>query len=91
MAHGAAAVRSPKSLILLGKRRWHVRCFVYLVMARSTVTLILPQAQGVASMRPAMAGMLVRRRRGGSLSFAPIDARLARAQLAAIQSIKVSR
>jgi len=42
-------------------------------------------------MRPAVAGMLVRRRRGGSVSFAPIDARLARAQLAAIQTVKVSR
>ena len=60
-------------------------------MARSTVTLILPHAQGVASVRPAMAGMLVRRRRGGSVSFAPIDARLARAQLAAIHAIKPSR
>lgn len=60
-------------------------------MARSTVTLILPHAQGVASVRPAMAGMLVRRRRGGGMSFAPIDARLARAQLAAIHAIKASR
>src|SRR5436190_2119800 len=39
-------------------------------MARSTVTLILPHAQGVASMRPAMAGMMVRRRRGGSVMLA---------------------
>jgi hypothetical protein len=38
-----------------------------------------------------MAGLLVRRRRGGSVSFAPIDARLARAQLAAISAQKVSR
>jgi hypothetical protein len=60
-------------------------------MARSTVTLILPQAQGVASTRPAMAGMLVKRRRGGSVTFTPIDARLARAQLAAISAVKVSR
>jgi len=60
-------------------------------MARSTVTLILPHAQGVASVRPAMAGMLVRRRPGGSVMFTPIDARLARAQLAAIHSVKVSR
>lgn len=60
-------------------------------MARSTVTLILPNAQGVASTRPVLAGMLVKRRRGGSVSFAPIDARLARAQLTAIQSIKVTR
>jgi hypothetical protein len=60
-------------------------------MARSTVTLILPHAQGVASTRPAMAGMLVRRRRGGGVMFAPIDARLARAQLAAISAIKVTR
>jgi len=60
-------------------------------MARSTVTLILPQAQGVASSRPATAGMLVKRRRGGSVMFAPIDARLARAQLAAIQAIRISR
>jgi hypothetical protein len=36
-------------------------------------------------------GMLVRRRRGGSVTFAPIDARLARAQLAAISALKVSR
>jgi hypothetical protein len=35
--------------------------------------------------------MLVRKRRGGSVLFAPIDARLARAQLAAIQATKVSR
>jgi len=63
----------------------------YIVMARSTVTLILPHAQGVASMRPAVAGMLVKRRRGGSVMFAPIDARLARAQLAAISAVKVSR
>jgi hypothetical protein len=60
-------------------------------MAKSTVTLILPQAQGVASSRPAMAGMLVKRSRGGSVSFAAIDARLARAQLAAIHAVKVSR
>jgi hypothetical protein len=60
-------------------------------MTRSTVTLILPQAQGVASTRPAIAGMLVKRRRGGSVSFAPIDARLARAQLAAIHAVKASR
>ena len=46
-------------------------------MARSTVTLILPQAQGVASMRPVLAGMMVRRRRGGSVTFAPIDAETA--------------
>jgi hypothetical protein len=63
----------------------------YIVMARSTVTLILPNAQGVASMRPQLAGMMVRRRRGGSVTFAPIDARLARAQLTAIQAVKVSR
>jgi len=55
------------------------------------VTLILPHAQGVASMRPAMAGMLIKRRRGGSVTFTPIDARLARAQLAAISAVKVSR
>jgi len=60
-------------------------------MARSTVTLILPQAQGVASVRPATAGMMVRKRRGGSVMFAPIDARLARAQLSAIHATKVSR
>jgi hypothetical protein len=63
----------------------------YTVMARSTVTLILPHAQGIASMRPALAGMMVKRRRGGSVMFAPIDARLARAQLTAIQAVKVSR
>ena len=62
----------------------------YTVMARSTVTLILPHAQGVASMRPAMAGMMVRRRRGVVI-YAPIDARLARAQLTAIHAVKVSR
>jgi len=62
----------------------------YTVMARSTVTLILPHAQGVASMRPAMAGMMVKRRRGGVM-FAPIDARLAKAQLSAIHAVKVSR
>jgi hypothetical protein len=60
-------------------------------MARSTVTLILPQAQGIASSRPALAGMLVKRRRGSVVMFAPIDARLARAQLTAIQAVKVSR
>jgi hypothetical protein len=60
-------------------------------MARSTVTLILPHAQGVASSRPVLAGMMIKRRRGGSVMFAPIDARLARAQLTAIHSIKVSR
>jgi hypothetical protein len=63
----------------------------YTVIARSTVTLILPHAQGVASMRPAMAGMLVKRRRGGSVMFTPVDARLARAQLTAIHAVKVSR
>ena len=62
----------------------------YTVMARSTVTLILPHAQGVASTRPAMAGMMVRRRRGVVI-YAPIDARLARAQLTAIHAVKVSR
>jgi hypothetical protein len=62
----------------------------YTVKARSTVTLILPHAQGVASMRPAMAGMMVRRRRGVVI-YAPIDARLARAQLTAIHAVKVSR
>jgi hypothetical protein len=61
------------------------------MMTTSTVTLILPHAQGVASMRPAMAGMLVKRRRGGHVLFAPVDARLARAQLSAIHAIKVSR
>jgi hypothetical protein len=55
------------------------------------VTLILPHAQGVASMRPQLAGMMVRRRRGGSVMFATIDTRLARAQLAAISATKVSR
>ena len=61
------------------------------VMARSTVTLILPNAQGIASERVQLAGMLIKRRRGGSVSFAPIDARLARAQLAAIHATRVSR
>jgi hypothetical protein len=42
-------------------------------------------------MRPAAAGMMVKRRRGGSVMFTSIDARLARAQLAAIQAVKVSR
>jgi hypothetical protein len=60
------------------------------VTAKSTMTLILPNAQGVASERAAMAGMLVKRRRGVVL-YAPIDARLARAQLAAMQLVKVSR
>jgi hypothetical protein len=63
----------------------------YTVTTRSTVTLILPHAQGVASMRPAMAGMLVKRRRSGSVMFASLDARLAKAQLAAIHAVKVSR
>jgi len=63
----------------------------YTMMARSTVTLILPHAQGVASMRPALAGMMVKRRRGGGVMFAPVDARLARAQLTAIHAVKVSR
>jgi hypothetical protein len=35
--------------------------------------------------------MMVKRRRGGSVMFAAIDARLARAQLGAIQAVKVSR
>jgi hypothetical protein len=60
-------------------------------MARSTVTLILPNAQGIASERPVVAGMLIKRRRGGSVTFAAIDARLARAQLAAIHATKISR
>jgi len=55
------------------------------VMAKPTVTLILPNAQGVASTRPQLAGMMIKRRRGG-VTFAPIDARLARAQLAAIHA-----
>jgi hypothetical protein len=63
----------------------------YVEMDRSTVTLILPHAQGIASARPVTAGMMVRRRRGGSVMFAPIDARLARAQVAAIQYVKASR
>lgn len=63
----------------------------YIVIARSTVTLILPHAQGVASMQPVTAGMMVKRRRGGSVMFTPIDARLARAQLGAIHAVKVSR
>ena len=54
------------------------------------MTLILPNAQGIASERPLLAGMLVKRRRGVVL-YAPIDARLARAQLAAIHATKVSR
>jgi hypothetical protein len=61
------------------------------VKANSTVTLILPNAQGVASTRAQLAGMMVRRRRGGSVTFAPIDARLARAQLAAITALRISR
>jgi len=60
-------------------------------MARSTVTLILPNAQGIASERVQLAGMMIKRRRGNSVSFAPIDARLARAQLAAIHATRVSR
>jgi hypothetical protein len=60
------------------------------VKARSTVTLILPNAQGIASERAALAGMLVKRRRGQVL-YTPIDARLARAQLAAIHATRVSR
>ncbi len=63
----------------------------YTVIARSTVTLILPHAQGVASTRPALAGMMIKRRRAGSVMFAPVDARLARAQISAIQAVKVSR
>ena len=55
------------------------------------MTLILPNAQGIASERVQLAGMLIKRRHGGSVSFAPIDARLARAQLSAIQAVKVSR
>jgi hypothetical protein len=61
------------------------------VKTNSTVTLILPNAQGVASTRAQLAGMMVRRRRGGSVSFAPIDARLARAQLNVLTLAKVSR
>jgi hypothetical protein len=61
------------------------------VKANSTVTLILPNAQGVASTRAQLAGMMVRRRRGGTVTFAPIDARLARAQLAALQALRISR
>jgi hypothetical protein len=38
-----------------------------------------------------MAGMMVKQRCGGSVMFAPVDARLARAQLAAIHAVKVSR
>jgi hypothetical protein len=75
---------------LLDTPIWHAGCFVEIVMARSTVTLILPNAQGVASVRTATAGMMVKRPRGGVM-FAPVDARLARAQLAAIQAVKVSR
>jgi hypothetical protein len=60
------------------------------VMAKSTVTLILPNAQGVASTRAQLAGMMVRRRRGGSVTFAPIDARLARAQLAALATSRIA-
>jgi len=63
----------------------------YTVIARSTVTLILPNAQGVASMRPAMAGMMVKRRRDGRVMFTTIDARAAKAQLSAIHAVKVSR
>ena len=63
----------------------------YSVMARSTVTLILPHAQGIASTRPALAGMMVKRRRDGRVMFTTIDARAARAQLSAIQAVKVSR
>lgn len=57
------------------------------------MTLILPHAQGVASKRPQVAGMMVRKRRGGAAMFAPVDARLARAQLAAMFTslAKVSR
>jgi hypothetical protein len=71
--------------------RWHAGCFIQSVKANSTVTLILPNAQGVASTRAQLAGMMVRRRRGGSVSFAPIDARLARAQLNVLTLAKVSR
>ena len=62
-----------------------------MVMARPTVTLILPNAQGVASVHHALAGMLVKQPRRGRVMFTPLDARLARAQLSAIQAIKVSR
>ena len=54
------------------------------------MTLILPYAQGIASERAAVAGMLINRRHG-QVDFAPVDARLAPAQLAAIHATKVSR
>jgi hypothetical protein len=60
------------------------------VTQKSTVTLILPNAQGIASERVAMAGMLVQRRRG-HVTYTPVDARLARAQLTALHVMKVSR
>jgi hypothetical protein len=83
--------RPDNLLIFLTAAKWHSHCYSFAVMARSTVTLILPQAQGIASTRPTLAGMLVRRRGGSRVMFAPIDARLARAQLTAIQAVKVSR
>jgi hypothetical protein len=61
------------------------------VKANPTVTLILPNAQGVASTRATLAGMMVRRRGGSGVMFAPIDARLARAQLAAMVTNPASR
>jgi hypothetical protein len=62
------------------------------VKANPTVTLILPNAQGVSSTRAQLAGMMVRRRRGGSVMFAAIDARLARAQIAVTTSTaRISR
>ena len=54
------------------------------------MTLILPNAQGIASERVAMAGMMVQRRRG-TVIYTPVDARLARAQLTALHVMKVSR
>jgi hypothetical protein len=61
------------------------------VKTKPTVTLILPDAQGVASNRATLAGMMVRRHRGGGVMFAPIDARLARAQLGAMVTNPSSR
>jgi hypothetical protein len=60
------------------------------VTQKSTVTLILPNAQGIASERVAMAGMMVHRRRG-TVIYTPVDARLAQAQLTALHVMKVSR
>ncbi len=59
-------------------------------MTQPTVTLLIPSDGRGATARPVLAGMLVKRT-DGRVNFSVVDARLARACLAAVCAIQPGR